>query len=84
MKKRMIVLLAALCTVSLIGGCGDKKAAKNETEVSDGETSAEAYNVDDCVKLGEYKGLELTLGTYEVTEEDVRNNIESTLASYPS
>lgn len=84
MKKRMIVLLAALCTVSLIGGCGDKKAAKNETEVSDGETSAEAYNVDDCVKLGEYKGLELTLGTYEVTEEDVKNNIESTLASYPS
>ena len=72
MKKRMIVLLAALCTVSLIGGCGDKKAAKNETEVSDGETSAEAYNVDDCVKLGEYKGLELTLGTYEVRSEERR------------
>ncbi len=89
MKKRMIVLLAALCTVTLIGGCGDKKGgegqeAKNDTEVSGGETSAESYDVDECVKLGEYKGLELTLGTYEVTEEDVRNNIESTLASYPT
>ena len=41
MKKRMIVLLAALCTVAMIGGCGDKKdgdgqEAKNGTEADPG------------------------------------------------
>lgn len=89
MKKRMILLLAALCTVTLIGGCGDQKGSEGQetkegTEASGGETSAVSYDVDDCVKLGDYKGLELTLGSYEVTEEDVKNNIESTLASYPA
>ncbi|MCI9447402.1 MAG: trigger factor [Lachnospiraceae bacterium] len=66
MKKKMIVLLAALCAVVLAGGCG----GKNE-------------NGNDSVKLGEYKGLELTLGSYEVTDEDVKNHIETKLTSYP-
>lgn len=87
MKRKITALLIAVCAVSLIGGCGKKGTNDNGqntaegTEASDGETS---YNVDECVKLGEYKGLEVTLGAYEVKEEDVKSNIETTLASYPN
>lgn len=90
MKKKMIILLAALCAVSLVGGCGNKKDSGTEqedtgdTNVSDAQTGEVSYDVEQCVKLGEYKGLELTLGSYEVTDEDVRSDIESTLASYPA
>lgn len=90
MKKKMIVLLAAVCVVSLLGGCGGKKDSSEgaetteDTNASEEQTGEISYDVEQCVKLGEYKGLELTLGTYEVTDEDVKNNIESTLASYPS
>lgn len=90
MKKKMIVLLAVLCAVSLVGGCGNKKDSGTEqedtgdTNVSDVQTGEVSYDVEQCVKLGEYKGLELTLGSYEVMDEDVRSDIESTLASYPA
>lgn len=90
MKKKMMVLLAAVCAVSLIGGCGNKKDSGAEqentgdTNTSDEQTGATSYDVEQCVKLGEYKGLELTLGSYEVTDADVKSDIESTLASYPA
>ena len=90
MKRKITALIIAVCAVSLIGGCGGKGTSDKGqntaegTEDSDGETSATSYNVDECVKLAEYKGLEVTLGAYEVKEEDVKSNIESTLASYPN
>lgn len=90
MKRKITALLIAVCAVTLIGGCGGKENKNEEqnttegTEVSGSETDASSYDIDECVKLGEYKGLEITLGTYEVKDEDVKSNIENTLASYPN
>lgn len=93
MKKRIIILLAALCAASLIGGCGTKKESdkqennKQEStteESSSGENTEQiSYNAEECVELGEYMGVKLTLGTYEVTEEEIQSNIDSMLLSYP-
>ncbi len=90
MKRKITALLIAVCAVTLIGGCGGKENKNEEqnttegTEASGSETDASSYDIDECVKLGEYKGLEITLGTYEVKDEDVKSNIENTLASYPN
>ncbi|MCI8860114.1 MAG: trigger factor [Lachnospiraceae bacterium] len=92
MKKRIIILLAALCAASLIGGCGTKKEnnkqennTQESTQESDSGESTDqiSYNAEECVELGEYMGVELTLGTYEVTEEEIQSNIDSMLTSYP-
>ena len=33
MKKKLVILLAAVCAVSMLGGCGtDKKSDKKETK----------------------------------------------------
>lgn len=54
------------------------------TDDSSGQAGAITYDVENCVQLGEYMGLEVSLGSYEVTEESLKSTIESTLASYPS
>ncbi len=94
MKKKMAVLLAVVCAISLISGCGEKKDNSEGTEnTSEGTDSADAsggqegaisYDVEECVKLGDYMGIKVSLGSYEVTDESVKSTIESTLASYPS
>lgn len=69
MKKKLVVLLAAVCAMSMLGGCGNDKE----------------YDASDYVTLGEYKGIEVKLeSTYEVAEEDVKSYIESLLAYYPA
>lgn len=92
MKKRIIILLAALCAASLIGGCGTKKendkqesnSQESTQESGSGESTEQiSYNAEECVELGEYMGVEITLGTYEVTEEEIQSNIDSMLLSYP-
>lgn len=91
MKKKLVLLLCAVCMAALVGGCGtgkngtdDKKENTEQTE-EESEKQAEAieYNVDDYVELGEYKGLEISLGSYDVTDEDVKSRIDSILTSYP-
>lgn len=90
MKKKMAVLLATVCAISLIGGCGGKgntskgTDAAESTDDSSEQAGATTYDVENCVQLGEYMGLEVSLGSYEVTEESLKSTIESTLASYPS
>ena len=91
MKKRMMLLLCAVCTAALLCGCGtgqkdnsDKKESTGKEEASgskDQETVE--YNAADYVELGEYKGMEVSLGSYEVTDEDVKNEVKNTLLSYP-
>lgn len=96
MKKKILVLILAVCAMTLAGGCGNKKEeskqdnvqedTKDDTEESGAVSQPQQveYDVEKCVQLGEYMGLEVALGSYEVTEEDVKSNIESTLASYPA
>ena len=93
MKKKIIVLLAALCVVSLVGGCGTKKEDSNQKkqETQDSkdnkgsgslDESSLGYDLDECVDLGEYMGLKLTVATRKVTDEDVKSSINSMLTSY--
>ncbi len=94
MKKKILVLLLAACVMALAGGCGNKKEENNKQDNVQEDTKddsgavnqpqAVAYDVEKCVQLGEYMGLEVVLGSYEVTDEDVKSNIENTLASYPA
>lgn len=74
MKKKLVILLAAVCTLSMLGGCGSDK--KSTTE----------YDASDYVTLGDYKGMEVKLDSnYEVTDEDVKNYIETTVFNmYPA
>lgn len=73
MKKKLVILLTAICAVSMLGACGTKKKEAKE------------YDASDYVKLGEYKGIKVDLeSNYEVTDEDVKKNVESLLTSYPS
>ena len=96
MKKKLMLLLCTVCAVTLLGGCGTgnkntggKKESTEKTEKTEEKDDSEKekasieYNVDDYVELGEYKGLEVSLGTYEVKDEDVKSRIESILTSYP-
>lgn len=91
MKKKIILFLCAACTASLLFGCGTGKKdtgsenKKEDTEESGSKEQAEKieYNVDDYVELGEYKGLAFSVGDYEVTEEQVTEEMETILSAYP-
>ncbi|EOS27585.1 trigger factor [Lachnospiraceae bacterium 3-1] len=92
MKKKMMMLLCAVCVAALLGGCGtdkkengDKKDDTSTEETDDSGKKAETieYNAEDYVELGDYKGMEVSLGSYEVTDEDVKNEMTNALLSYP-
>lgn len=88
MKKRSYILVAAvLAAAVMLAGCGDKEQ-ENADNASDGNTSSAAgssepaldFKVSDYVKLGEYKGLEVTYpAVLEVTDEDVQQYIQDEL-----
>lgn len=80
-------MIAGLCTVSLLTGCANGK------EQSDGEgtdtTQTDAVEINDYkaldyVTLGEYMGMELSVEKAEVTDEDLRQYVESTIEMYPA
>lgn len=92
MKKKIMLLLCAVCTAALLGGCGtnqkensDQKESTDTEETGGSEDKKEAieYNAADYVELGEYMGLEVSLGSYEVTDEDVKNEVTTALLAYP-
>lgn len=88
MKKKLMLLLCAVCAVALFGGCGtDKKGndskKENTEEGSEEKTEPIEYNADEYVELGEYKGMEISLGSYEVTDEEVKEQMNASLADYP-
>lgn len=69
MKKIIGLTLAAVLTFSL-AACGGKDFAGNYE-----------YNLEDHVKLGEYKGLEYQDSTVDVTEQEVQGEIDNRLAA---
>ena len=67
MKKRLITLVAGICAVALLGGCG-------------GDTGAKATLSNDNITIKQYKGLEIEkVETIAVTDEDVEMSIQSDL-----
>lgn len=87
-KKKL--LMGALCiTMAAVAfGCGSKKSkdAKSQTEDQTNDQSAASkikYDVDDYVKLGNYKGIEVKKEEAKVTDEDLETAIKNILQSYP-
>lgn len=68
------ILLCALMVTGL-AGCGKKDVTWEE---------AYNYNIDDCVKLGEYKGIEVEVPERNATAEDVQAKIDDILEAYAS
>ena len=95
MKKRSYIFALAALTASLmLAGCNDKKQDSAEsTENADAENAGESsgkseedpdnpldFNPSDYVKLGDYKGLEVTYpAVLAVKDEDVKTEIEYAL-----
>lgn len=66
MKKRKIIIAAlAVCSVGLLGGCGD-------TTVED-----ELQMYSECVEIGDYIGVEYVPESREVTQDDIDSEIDS-------
>lgn len=94
MKKRVIAAILLCMAVGMTGcsGNGSKETTaptetKAETEAPSTEESevAEAverpdYKALDYVTLGEYKGLEVTLQSLEVTDEEIDAQVQSALS----
>lgn len=83
MKKKLCIAVLAMCMAAGAVGC----SGTNSNDSSSG-SSAEAggkgsqivdVNVADYVELGDYKGIELTKESSDVTDEQVEATIESEL-----
>ena len=88
MKKRNYILAAVVLAFTVIlTGCGGKSDKKTENTndkkiENTGEKTDDIldFNVEDYVKLGDYKGLDVTYPLPdEVTDEAVKESIEETL-----
>ena len=73
MKKKTLGLLAAVLSVCMLAGCGAKDTG-NGTGTATGagteSTALKDMDVDKYVALGEYKGLEVSVDTVEVDEDE--------------
>ena len=81
MKKWKIagICLAAAVAVAATG-CGKK--AESETTAAESTTAeTEEYVAESSVKLGEYKGIAVTVTEASVTDEEVENQIQQVLNS---
>lgn len=90
MKKKLMLLLCAVCAAALFSGCGtgkkendSKKETTEEAEGTEGKAEPIQYNADEYVELGEYTGLTISLGSYDVTDEEVKEQVNASLADYP-
>ncbi len=72
LKRIAALSLAGIVSAAIFAGCGGKD--------SDPYASVE-YNVDDYVKLGEYKGLNVDEEITIVTDEDIQEAIDSLVES---
>lgn len=67
--KKKFTLTGIVLSLFLLTSCGSYKITKD-------------YDPNEFIKLGEYKGIEVTLASNEVTEEDIENRIASDLEEY--
>ena len=86
MKKRLLIILAAMSLVSAgLVGCDKSKDSKDTTEAKDSVSSTGfdtyANYANDYVKLGEYKGIKYETTKVEVTDEEVQAQLDSFVSS---
>ena len=93
MKKKLAILFLALGILGMAAGCGkdkeDSKKTEDNKQAEESLTNADGIvvavdveNIEDYVKLGEYKNLEVTEQPKpEVTEEVLENNIHYLLVN---
>ena len=99
MKKKLVLLLVAAMTVSVLAsGCGENENKTGNSAASEGSV-AEAepevyttkdllasteYDVEDYVKLGNYKKISVEIPkSYEITEETRETYANSIVSYYP-
>lgn len=73
MKKKTLGLLAAVLSVCMLAGCGAKDTGDGTGASTGAGTESIALkdmDVDKYVTLGEYKGLEVSVDTVEVDEDE--------------
>ena len=93
MKKRAVsILLCAVMICSMLAGCGDSKKETDEKTTTEEETTADAVrdvpsmediDVEKCVTLGTYKGIDVKKTITQITDEDVETQIAQDLANNP-
>lgn len=93
MKKKLAILLLAIGILGMVAGCGkDKEESKKTEDSKQAEESltneeglvvaVDVENIEDYVKLGAYKNLEVSEQPKpEVTEEVLENNIRYLLVN---
>ena len=92
MKRKTVSILLVCPAIAAISGCGSKPGNNSGTEAltegtETGNPNASInieYNVDDYVKLGDYKNVEVTLNEadYQVNDETVKNYVEQMISYY--
>lgn len=69
MKKRWIIGLLCLCLAGAVTGCKEKSSKPGNSDTE--------QEISSNVELGTYKGVEVTMQSTEVTEEEVQTQLEA-------
>lgn len=95
MKKKLALLLVAAMAISVLAtGCGEKEnhggssvsegAAEPEVYTAEMLLAGTDYDVEDYVKLGNYKKMEVEVdASYEINDDSVKTGVESIIVNYP-
>lgn len=87
MRKHVKLVLCGLAVAVLAAGCSKKDdTAKETTVATESDSSASTEEIKDkgeVKKLGQYKGVEVTRESTEVTDEEVDQRIQSILDANP-
>lgn len=96
MKRKVIAALLLGMAITVTGCSGNTTKDTNTTTEASSETTADSsseteaateaaerpdYKALDYVKLGEYKGLEVTLASTDVTDEEIDQQVETNLSN---
>lgn len=84
MKKYVKLTLCGLAAAMLVAGCSKKAEEPADTSAAETtETTAAVTDKGTVSKLGEYKGVEITKMSTEVTDEELDARIQSILKANP-
>ncbi|MEY8426742.1 trigger factor [Lachnospiraceae bacterium 46-15] len=78
MKRKILLLATAICTVGLLAGCSGKDGS-TESSGAGANAGVSADSYEEYVTLGEYKGLDVQLIKAEVTDDMVDEEIDTLL-----